>query len=60
MSGWDGTVRLWDLATRRQLAAYDWDLGKKVFDVTFSPDGMTAAAAGSSSTIIVWDIDLAS
>ncbi len=53
-------MRLWDLATRRQLAAYDWDLGKKVFDVTFSPDGMTAAAAGSSSTIIVWDIDLAS
>jgi FOG: WD40 repeat len=58
--GWDGTVRLWDLATGRQRAAYDWDLGKKVFDVTFSPDGMTAAAAGSSSTIIVWDIDLAS
>jgi WD40 repeat protein len=57
--GWDGTVRLWDLATRRQRAAYNWDLGKKVFDVAFAPDGMTAAAAGSSSTIIVWDMDVA-
>jgi WD40 repeat protein len=54
---WDGTVRLWDLATRGERPSYNWDIGRKVFDVTFSPDGMTAAAAGSSSTIIVWVIN---
>jgi WD40 repeat protein len=54
--GWDGAVRLWDPHTGRELARYDWGLGR-VNAVAFAPDGMTAAAAGSSPEIVIWDVD---
>jgi len=54
--GWDGTVRLWDPHTGQERAKYDWGLGR-VNAVAFAPDGMTAAAAGTSPEIIIWDVD---
>lgn len=56
-AGWDNTVRLWDVAARRELRAFDWEIGHRVFAVAVSPDGSTAAAAGDSPDIIVWDLD---
>jgi WD40 repeat protein len=58
---WDRTVWLYDLDTDapqplRPRFRYAWDVGK-VFDVTFSPDGMLAAAASIyPKALIVWDI----
>jgi WD40 repeat protein len=51
----DQTVRLWDLATGREVAAFDWGVGK-VHALAFAPDGMTAAAGGDAD-IVVWDLD---
>jgi WD40 repeat protein len=52
----DRTVRLWDVADRRERAAFDWEIGQ-VYAVAFAPDGMTAAAGGKSGKIVIWDID---
>jgi WD40 repeat protein len=52
----DGTVRLWEATTGRERAAFSWPTGK-VRAVAFAPDGMTAAAAGYTGEIILWDID---
>lgn len=54
--GLDGTVHLWETATGRSLAAWNWDIGA-IFAVDFSPDGMTAAAGGLRADLVVWDID---
>jgi WD40 repeat protein len=54
--GADRTVRLWDLATGRERAAWDWQVGR-VQAVAFSCDGMTAAAGGEKSALVVWDVD---
>jgi WD40 repeat protein len=54
--GNDSHVRLHDLATGPELAAFDWGIGK-VDAVAFAPDGMTAAAGGHGGRIVVWDVD---
>jgi WD40 repeat protein len=52
----DRTVRCWDVASGRELAAYDWQLGQ-VATVAFAPDGLTAAAAGEGGAIALWDVE---
>src|SRR5262249_31649225 len=52
----DGTVCLWEAASGRLLASYNWDINT-IHGVRFAPDGMTAAVAGHEGTIIVWDVD---
>lgn len=49
-------MRLWDVATGRQLAGYDWGQGE-VYDLAFAPDGLTAAAA-CARAVVVWDVDV--
>jgi WD40 repeat protein len=51
----DGTVRVWDVASGRQVTAYDWQIGQ-VHAVAVAPDGMRAAAGGDGP-IVVWDLD---
>ncbi len=53
--GWDGCVRLWDVAAGRQRAAFDFGVGR-VHCAAVAPDGMTAAAGGDGA-IVVWDLD---
>jgi WD40 repeat protein len=55
-SGNDGAVRFCDGHTAEPLQTFAWDLGK-VLCVAFSPDGMRAAAGGSTGDIVVWDVD---
>jgi WD40 repeat protein len=52
----DGTVCLWEAASGRLLASYNWDIGT-IHCVRFAPDGMTAAVGGHAGTIILWDVD---
>jgi len=51
--GFDKTVRLWDVDTRKQLHAFEGHLGY-VTSVAFSPDGKRLASGGQRS-IRLWD-----
>ncbi|MGE3821705.1 MAG: WD40 repeat domain-containing protein [Isosphaeraceae bacterium] len=52
-SGYDGTVRLWDVSDGLERACYDPDVGP-IDALAFSPDGMTLAAGGKRG-IVLWD-----
>ena len=51
----DGTVRLWDVATHRQIATLTGP-GGPVTSVAFSRDGTTLAAGNADGTIWLWDV----
>lgn len=53
--GSDGRVRAWETGCWTERASYDFQTGLLV-SVAVSPDGLTAAAAGTKK-IVVWDLD---
>jgi WD40 repeat protein len=54
-SGNDGAVRLWDIATQRQLAEVRHQA--KAGQLAFSPDGATLATTWSEAQLIkLWDV----
>ena len=50
----DGTVRLWDLATRTSRALGEH--GDQVISVSFSPDGNRIASSSNDGSVILWDL----
>ena len=50
----DGTVRLWNLATRREVAVLNHGKPELRF-VVFSPDGQTLVSVGANGTLRFWD-----
>ena len=53
----DGTVRVFDVGTWREVKAYQWPV-RPVAGLAFAPDGLRAAAGGADGRIVVWDVDL--
>jgi RNA polymerase sigma factor (sigma-70 family) len=56
--GWDGTVRIWDVATGKELRRLFADPETKpwIFGVAVSPDGKTLAATTHNRKIYFWDL----
>jgi WD40 repeat protein len=53
--GWDATVKLWDVATGKELASLT-DRADKMWCVAFSADGKTVAAGSDDGTMTIWDV----
>jgi RNA polymerase sigma factor (sigma-70 family) len=51
----DGTVRVWEAATRRERFRFA-NPGGTAWSLAFSPDGRTLATGNSDTTITVWDV----
>ena len=52
---WDGTVKLWDVATGEPIATLEGH-GGGVQSVSFSPDGATLASGAGDATVKLWDV----
>ena len=52
---WGGTVKLWDVATRRNVATLSGHTGL-VYSVAYSPDGTMLASGSWDGTVKLWDV----
>lgn len=52
----DGTIRLWDLATQKEVRAFKSGAGP-VFSLEFSPDGRSLAAGCKHSAVKLWEVE---
>jgi len=53
----DATVKVYDTEAWAVVRVFTWEVGR-MRSITFSPDGMLAAAGGDQGQIVLWDWDL--
>lgn len=51
----DGTIKLWETATGREILTLLHGRGDQVTGVSFSPDGLQIVSVSKSGTVKVWD-----
>jgi WD40 repeat protein len=54
-AGDDNLVRVWDVATGKEVRRLDWE-GQAAFAVAFSEDGRTVAAVSRAGRVRVWQV----
>lgn len=54
--GGDGTIRVWELSTRRMLGEGGTDRSAALA-VAFSPDGKQLASGGDNHKVLLWDVE---
>lgn len=54
-TGWDGTVRLWNIPDGTERQAFDWRLGRLTC-LALAPDGTRAAAGSEAGKVVIWDV----
>jgi WD40 repeat protein len=54
--GYDSTLRLWDVATGKEIRRFEGHSGK-VTSVAFSPDGKYALSGSGEDTFMLWQFD---
>lgn len=52
----DGTIRLWNVATRSQIGTVTDPKSQGTFSVAFSPDGRTVAAGDDNGRTYLWNV----
>ena len=53
----NGTTRRWNLDRQKELAQYDWGIGR-VTAMDLSPDGSSVVAGGDGNqNLIMWDLE---
>jgi WD40 repeat protein len=54
---WDGSLRVWNVRTGKQIGD-DWrDGGSAVYSIALSPDGKKVVSGSSDGAVRLWDID---
>jgi WD40 repeat protein len=52
---WDATIRLWEVASSKELATFK-DRTDKIWSVAITSDGTTLASGSNDGTITIWDV----
>jgi len=55
--GWEGGIKVWDIATGKELITLPEPAENAIVCVAFSPDGRRIVSGGDSGEIKVWDAD---